>query len=99
MARHLLQDVIESGLDGRGRDWSFALGRHLAGRQAQVQRHYSSFPRRIFLNHSLEMDELGTKRLQAFAQFFYLGVYFLFDVGSFANFIANMNVHESLGCR
>jgi hypothetical protein len=43
------------------------------------------------------MNEFGAKNLQTLAQLFDLLVEFFFYVGSFADFVSDMNVHESLG--
>ena len=45
------------------------------------------------------MNQFGPKGLQAFAQLFHLLVHFFFDVRCFADFVSDMNVHESLGDR
>jgi hypothetical protein len=99
MADDLLQEVVEGGFYGRGGRGSFLLGGHLAGGQTKIQRNDDAFARGVLLDESLEMNEFGAKGLQAFSQFFHLLVYFFFNVRSFADFISNMNVHESLGNR
>jgi hypothetical protein len=45
------------------------------------------------------VDQFGTEDLQTLAEFLDLVVYLFFNVGSFLDLIADMNVHESLGTR
>ena len=99
MTGDLLEQVVEGGLYGRGGRRRLFLGSHLSGGQAQVQRDNDSLAGRIFLDQSLEVNKFGTEHLQPLAQFFDLLVHFFFDVGSFADFVSDMNVHESLECR
>jgi hypothetical protein len=45
------------------------------------------------IDDGLEMDELGAEDLKALLNFFDLVVDFFFDVGSFVDLVAYVNVH------
>jgi hypothetical protein len=56
MASGLLQQIVEGILDRYHRRLRRALGRQLAGRQPQVQRHGCAFARGTLLNHTLQVQ-------------------------------------------
>jgi hypothetical protein len=82
VSRQLLREIVEAALDGtRNRVRRTARG-HLPGRQTEIQRHRVSTSRSL-LQRAFQRHHVRVEDLQATAQFFYLLLERLFDVGSF----------------
>src|SRR5271166_6480858 len=86
---HILKHSFDSGIRRRG----LFSGGHLPGRQAQVQGCDNALARRTFLDYTFKVHQFRTEYLQVSAQLFHLLIDYFFEVGSFGNFVADMNVH------
>ena len=94
MLGELLQQIVKCGFDRRRRSGSRFLYCHLPRRKAQIQRHCGAFAGGILLNPAFQMHQFRAKHLQALAQLFYQVVDFFFDVGSFLDLVADVDVHS-----
>src|ERR1035441_6148911 len=93
MSPDLLDQLIKGSLDGCGWAGRFRLRRQLAGRRTRIERGARSLASRILVDHRFELDQFGPEDLKALLDFLDLVADFFFDVGSFMNFITDVNVH------
>jgi hypothetical protein len=89
----LIDQLVERCLDGRRRSGPVRFRRHLARWQPQVQRNRRTLPRVLFLNDGVQMHQLGAEELEPLPHLVDLLVEFFFEVGSFGNLVADVDIH------
>src|SRR5271165_6328034 len=93
MLLELFGSSVKRGFDGSGRGRTAFLRRHLTRWEPQVQRHDNALTRRALLDNAFKVHKFRTEYPKVSPQLFHLLIDYFFEIGSFGNLVADMNVH------